>query len=280
MDLDLERFFDRVNHDRLMWLLSRRIGDTRVLRLIRSYLQSGIMRGGLTSQRTEGTPQGSPLSPLLSNIVLDELDKELERRGLSYVRYADDVKIFVSSEVAAIRVKHRVTEYITTKLKLKVNEQKSRICKGHELNFLGHSLLKDGTLGLSKQSEAKLKSKVKQITRRNRGVNMDQMIRELHIALKGWLQYFRFARMRKKMDVIDGWIRRKLRCVRLKQCKRTIGIVRWLRSLGMAEKRSWLTALSGKGWWRISNTPAVNEAMNIEWFVNQGYYSLSLHYNR
>lgn len=280
VDLDLERFFDRVNHDRLMWLLSRRIGDTRVLRLIRSYLQSGIMRGGLTSQRTEGTPQGSPLSPLLSNIVLDELDKELERRGLSYVRYADDVKIFVSSEVAAIRVKHRVTEYITTKLKLKVNEQKSRICKGHELNFLGHSLLKDGTLGLSKQSEAKLKSKVKQITRRNRGVNMDQMIRELHIALKGWLQYFRFARMRKKMDVIDGWIRRKLRCVRLKQCKRTIGIVRWLRSLGMAEKRSWLTALSGKGWWRISNTPAVNEAMNIEWFVNQGYYSLSLHYNR
>jgi RNA-directed DNA polymerase len=280
VDLDLEKFFDRVNHDRLMWLLSSRIGDKRVLTIIRSYLQSGIMKGGLTSQRTEGTPQGSPLSPLLSNIVLDELDKELERRGLSYVRYADDVKIFVSSETSATRVKHRITEYITTKLKLKVNEQKSRICKGYELNFLGHSLLHDGTLGLSEQSEARLKLKVKQITRRNRGVNMEQMLKELHIALKGWLQYFRFARMRKKIDVIDGWIRRKLRCVRLKQCKRTIGIVRWLRSLGMAEKRSWLTALSGKGWWRISNSPAVNEAMNKEWFVYQGYYSLSLHYNR
>lgn len=280
VDLDLEKFFDRVNHDRLMWLLSRRIGDNRVLALIRLYLQSGIMKQGLTSQRTEGTPQGSPLSPLLSNIVLDELDKELERRGLSYVRYADDVKIFVCSEMSATRVKHRITEYITTKLKLKVNDEKSRICKGYELNFLGHSLLQDGTLGLSKQSEARLKLKVKQITQRNRGVNMDQMIKELHIVLKGWLQYFRLARMGKKMEVIDGWIRRKLRCVRLKQCKRTIGIVRWLRSLGMTEKRSWLTGLSSKGWWRISNSPAVNEAMNKEWFVYQGYYSLSLHYNR
>jgi group II intron reverse transcriptase/maturase len=280
VDLDLEKFFDQVNHDRLMWLLSRRIGDRRILALIRLYLQSGIMKEGLTSQRTKGTPQGSPLSPLLSNIVLDEMDKELERRGLSYVRYADDVKIFVSSEVAAIRVKHRITEYITTKLKLKVNDEKSRICKGYELNFLGHSLLQDGTLGLSKQSEARLKLKVKQITRRNRGVNMEQMLKELQVVLKGWLQYFRFARMGRRIELIDGWIRRKLRCVRLKQCKRTIGIVRWLRSLGMAEKRSWLIGLSGKGWWRISNSPAVNEAMNKEWFANQGYYSLSLHYNR
>jgi RNA-directed DNA polymerase len=280
VDLDLEKFFDRVNHDRLMWLLSRRIGDNSVLALIRLYLQSGIMQGGLTSQRTEGTPQGSPLSPLLSNIVLDEMDKELERRGLSYVRYADDVKIFVRSEKAATRVKHRITAYITAKLKLRVNEQKSRICKGYELNFLGHSLLHDGTLGLSEQSEARLKSKVRQITRRNRGVNMEQMLKELQVALRGWLQYFKFARMGKKIDRIDGWIRRKLRCVRLKQCKRTIGIVRWLRSLGMSEKRSWLTALSGKGWWRISNSPAVNEAMNIEWFVYQGFYSLSLHYHR
>jgi len=131
--------------------------------------------------------------------------------------------------VAARRVKVRITEYITTKLKLKVNEQKSRVCKGHELNFLDHSLLQDGTLGLSKQSEARLKSKVKQITRRNPGVNMDQMVKELHIVLKGWLRYFRFARMRRKMEVIDGWIRRKLRCMRLKQCKKTIGIVSGVR---------------------------------------------------
>lgn len=280
VDLDLEKFFDEVNHDRLMWLLSTRIGDKRLLKLIRLYLQSGIMEGGLVSQRVKGTPQGSPLSPLLSNIVLDELDKELERRKLSYVRYADDVKIFVSSIVSAQKVKQKLTSYITQKLKLKVNEQKSKVCICYELNFLGHSILKDGSLGLSKQSEKRLRQKVKQITRRNRAVNIEQMLGELQIALKGWLQYFNRARMKSKLEAIDGWIRRRLRCVRLKQCKRVIGIVRWLRKLGMEEKRSWLTALSGKGWWRISNSPAINEAMSKNWFAKQGYYSLSAHYNR
>lgn len=280
VDLDLEKFFDKVNHDRLMWLLSKRIGDKVLLKLIRLYLQSGILKGGLVSQRTEGTPQGSPLSPLLSNIVLDELDKELERRSLSYVRYADDVKIFVRSKRSAGRVKGRITNYITGKLKLKVNEEKSNVCKGYELNFLGHSLLKDGSLGLSVASEKRLRSKVSYITRRNRAVNMWQMIRELSVVLKGWLQYFKYAKMSKRLENIDGWIRRKLRCLRLKQCKRKIAIVRWLRSLGIAEKRCWLTALSGKGWWRLSNSPAVNEAMSKEWFALQGYYSLATHYRR
>lgn len=280
VDLDLEKFFDQVNHDRLMWLLSTRIGDKRLLKLIRSYLQSGIMEDGLVSQRVKGTPQGSPLSPLLSNIVLDELDKELERRELSYVRYADDVKIFVSSAASAQKVKQKLSSYITEKLKLKVNEQKSKVCLCYELNFLGHSILKDGSLGLSKQSENRLRQKVKQLTRRNRAISLEQMLDELHVALKGWLQYFKRARMKSKLEAIDEWIRRRLRCVRLKQCKRTIGIVRWLRKLGMAEKRSWLTALSGKGWWRLSNSPAVNEAMGKDWFAKQGYYSLSVHYNR
>lgn len=280
VDLDLEKFFDRVNHDRLMWLLSRRIADKVLLKLIRSYLQSGILKGGLVSQRREGTAQGSPLSPLLSNIVLDELDKELERRGLSYVRYADDVKIFVSSKRSADRVKQRISSYITTTLKLKVNEQKSKVCKGYQLNFLGHSLLKDGSLGLSLDSEQRLRNKVRHITRRNRAVNMWQMIRELQVVLQGWLHYFRYATMTRRLENIDGWIRRKLRCVRLKQCKRKFTIVKWLRSLGMAEYRCWLTALSGKGWWRLSNSPAVNEAMNKEWFALQGYYSLATHYRR
>jgi RNA-directed DNA polymerase len=280
VDLDLEKFFDQVNHDRLMWLLSTRIGDKRLLRLIRRYLQGGIMEGGLVSQRIKGTPQGSPLSPLLSNIVLDELDKELERRKLSYVRYADDVKIFVSSAAAAQKVKQKLTDYITPKLRLKVNEQKSKVCLSYELNFLGHSILQDGSLGLSTQSEKRLRQKVKQITRRNRAVNLEQMLGELQVALKGWLQYFQRARMKSKLEALDGWIRRRLRCVRLKQCKRVSGIVRWLRSLGMEEKRSWLTALSGKGWWRLSNSPAVNEAMSKSWFAKQGYYSLSAHYHR
>lgn len=278
IDLDLEKFFDEVNHHRLLWMLSTRIGDKRLLQLIHRYLKAGVLQEGLTTQRIKGTPQGSPLSPLLSNIVLDELDKELERRGHSYVRYADDVKIFVSSKRSAEEVKARITKYISEKLKLKVNESKSRVCRSYELNFLGHSILKDGSVGLSKQSEARLKEKVRSVTRRNRGISLEEMIRELRTKLQGWLHYFRYARMRKKMESIDGWIRRKLKCFRLKQCKRTIGIVRWLRKLGVEETLSWRTALSGKGWWRLSNSPGPNIGMNKMWFAGQGYYSLSDNY--
>jgi group II intron reverse transcriptase/maturase len=275
VDLDLEKFFDEVNHHRLMWLLQTRIGDSRVLQLIHRYLKAGMMQGGLTEQRIKGTPQGSPLSPLLSNIVLDELDKELERRGHCYVRYADDVKIFVSSERRAKAVKRSITGYITERLRLKVNETKSRICRGYELNFLGHSILKDGTPGLSEASERRLKDTVRRLTRRNKGVSLEEIIGQLRTKLPGWLKYFRYARMNSKMEALDGWIRRKLKCFRMKQCKRRIGIVRWLRKLGVEESLSWRTALSGKGWWRLSNSPAVNIGMNKMWFAQQGYYSLS-----
>lgn len=278
IDLDLEKFFDEVNHHRLMWLLSTRIGDKRVLQLIHRYLQAGMLEEGLPEQRIKGTPQGSPLSPLLSNIVLDELDKELERRGNSYVRYADDVKIFVSSNERAKEVKASITKYIIEKLKLKVNQSKSRICRGYELNFLGHSILKDGSLGLSKQSEQRLKDKVREVTKRKRGISLEEMLGGLRTKLQGWLNYFRYAAMSKKMETIDGWIRRKLKCFRLKQCKRRIGIVRWLSKLGVEETLSWRTALSGKGWWRLSNSPALNIGMNKMWFVQQGYYSLSENY--
>lgn len=278
IDLDLEKFFDEVNHHRLMWLLSTRIGDRRVLQLIQRYLNAGMLQGALMEQRIKGTPQGSPLSPLLSNIVLDELDKELERRGHCYVRYADDVKIFVGSKRRAEEVKANITKYITQNLKLKVNEHKSRVCKGYELNFLGYSILSKGELGLSKQSEQRLKDKVREVTKRNRGISLEEMLKELRTKLQGWLNYFRYAKMSSKMEAIDGWIRRKLKCFRLKQCKRTIGIVRWLRKLGVEEKLSWRTALSGKGWWRISNSPALNIGMNKMWFAQQGYYSLSDNY--
>jgi RNA-directed DNA polymerase len=278
IDLDLEKFFDEVNHHRLMWLLSTRIGDQRVLRLIHRYLKAGMLAEGLTEQRIKGTPQGSPLSPLLSNIVLDELDKELERRGHSYVRYADDVKIFVSSKRRAEEVKASITRYITTKLKLKVNDSKSRVCRGYELNFLGHSILKDGSLGLSKESERRLKDKVRYITQRNKGISLEEMLQQLRTKMQGWLNYFRYAKMKSKLEVLDGWIRRKLKCFRLKQCKRTIGVVRWLRKLGVKEKLSWLTALSGKGWWRLSNSPGPNIGMNNMWFARQGYYSLHENY--
>lgn len=280
IDLDLEKFFDQVNHHRLMWLLGTRIGDERILKLIHRFLKAGLMEGGLVSQRTKGTPQGGPLSPLLSNIVLDELDKELERRGHSYVRYADDVKIFVGSQQAAERVKQTITRHITEKLILKVNETKSRICRGHELNFLGHSILSGGRIGLSEESEQRLKRKVRDITKRNRGISFEQVLHELHTKLHGWLLYFRHATMQKKIQRLDEWLKHKLRCYRLKQCKRVIGIVRLLRKLGVQEKLSWKTALSGKGWWRLSNSPALNIGMNNQWLIQQGYYSLTINYRK
>lgn len=278
IDLDLEKFFDEVNHHRLMWLLSTRIGAKGLLQLIHRYLKAGMLQDGLMEQRIKGMPQGSPLSPLLSNIVLDELDKELERRGHCYVRYADDVKIFVGSKRRAEEVKANITRYITQKLKLKLNEGKSRVCKGYELNFLGHSILTKGEIGLSKQSEQRLKEKVRALTKRSRGISLAEMLKQLRIKLQGWLNYFFYAKMSSKLEAIDGWIGRKLKCFRLKQCKRTIGIVRWLRKLGVEEKLSWRTALSGKGWWRISNSPALNIGMNKRWFTQQGYYSLSENY--
>jgi group II intron reverse transcriptase/maturase len=278
IDLDLEKFFDEVNHHRLMWMLSTRIGDQRVLQLVHRYLKAGMLQDGLTEQGIKGTPQGSRLSPLLSNIVLDEQDKELEKRGHLYVRYADDVKIFVGSEQRAKQLRASITKYITGKLKLKVNEIKSRICKGYELNFLGHSILKDWSLGLSKASEVRLKDKVREITKRSGGISLEDMLRVLRTKLQGWLNYFRYARMSSKLEVIDGWIRRKLKCFRLKQCKRKTGIVRWLRKLGVEETLSWRTALSGKRWWRLSNSPALSIGMNKIWFAHQGYYSLSENY--
>lgn len=274
IDLDLEKFFDEVNHHRLMWLLSRRIGDARVLNLIHRFLKAGLLQEGLMSQRTKGTPQGGPLSPLLSNIILDELDKELERRGHRYVRYADDVKIFVRSEASALRVKSRISKFIEGKLLLKVNDKKSRICKGYELNFLGHSILRNGQLGLSEQSEQRVKQKVKEITQRRRGVSLNQVLMELRRYLPGWLRYFKHAMMTRKMEHLDRWLRRKLRCYRLKQCKRVIGIVRMLRNLGVEQTLCWRTALSGKGWWRLSNSPGVNIGMSNQWLIENGYYSL------
>jgi hypothetical protein len=246
-----------------------------MLSLIRRILKTDILRDGLCSQRIKGTPQGSPLSPLLSNIVLDELDQELTRRNLDFVRYADDVQIFVGSQLSAERVQESIIRFIEEKMLLKVNRDKSGIKPSYKVNFLGHSLLRGGKLGLSKSSEERLKMKFKTITRRNRGVSFEQILRELEMLLRGWMQYFKYASMKSKLEKLDGWLRRRLKCYRLKQCKRVIGIVRFLLSLGVEKTLSWRTALSGKGWWRLSNSPALNIGMNSVWFAKQGYYSLS-----
>lgn len=278
VDIDLEKFFDKVNHQRLLWLMGTRIGDKRLLALISKILKTDILKGGLAEQRIQGAPQGSPLSPLLSNIVLDELDQELGRRGLSFVRYADDLQIFAGSHKAATRIQESITQFIENRMKLKVNREKSGTRPCYEVNFLGHSLLRGGKLGLSPKSEQRLKEKLRQITRRKRGVSFEQILKELKTTLHGWLLYFRYAQMKSKLTKIEGWLRRRLKCFRLKQCKRAIGIVRFLMKSGVEKTLSWRTALSGKGWWRLSNSPALNMGMNNQWFTRQGYYSLAENY--
>ena len=280
VDIDLSKFFDEVSHQRLMWLLGTRIGDKRLLNLIQKILKTGILEGGVESQRVKGTPQGSPLSPLLSNIVLDELDQELTRRGLSFVRYADDVKIFASSWVSATRIMESVSEFIEGRMHLKVNREKSGVRRCYDVTFLGYSLLYGGKLGLSKTSEKRLKDKIRLITGRNRGISFGEVLKELQLVMQGWLQYYRYAAMKQKLQKIEGWLRRRLKCFRLKQCKRAIGIVRFLRSLGVEKTLCWRTALSGKGWWRKSNSAATNIGMNNQWFAEQGFYSLTDNYEK
>jgi group II intron reverse transcriptase/maturase len=280
VDMDMKSFFDEVNHDRLMWQLSKKIGDQELLTLIRRYLQSGIMIGGVSTVRTKGTPQGSPLSPLLSNIVLDELDKELEHRGHCFVRYADDFSIFVRSQRASERVMESIRAYLTTKLKLKVNQEKSVCCESSKTIFLGHTILKDGTLTVANSSVERLKAKVRGITKRNRGRSLELVVSELTSVLRGWFNYFKHASCKRLLRNLDAWIRRKLRCYRLKQCKKTIAMKRFLRSQGVRSWQSWILALSGKGWWRKSGCPQAHQAMNLKWFAKLGLYNMSDNYEK
>ena len=274
VDIDLAKYFDTVNHDRLMHRLSEDIADKRVLKLIRSYLQAGIMRNGLVEQRQRGTPQGGPLSPLLSNIVLDELDKELERRGHKFCRYADDCQIYVGSEEAAYRVKESITEYLEQKLKLTVNREKSAATRVTERTYLSHRFGIDGTIHISKPAQTQMKTRVRQITKRNRGRELKVVIAELTQYLRGWQDYFKLAIRKSSMKRLDEWIRRRLRCYRLKQRKHRYGIATWLQQQGVTERNAWKLAMSDKGWWRLALTPQTNHAMPTKWFEELGLYSL------
>ncbi|MDI6815965.1 MAG: group II intron reverse transcriptase/maturase [Actinomycetota bacterium] len=240
VDIDIENFFDRVNHDILMARVARKVTDKRVLRLIRRYLTAGIMAGGITSPRTEGTPQGGPLSPLLSNVLLDELDKELERRGHAFVRYADDCNVYVRSEAAAERVMASITGFLKKRLKLKVNTQKSAASRPWKRKFLGYSMTwhKIPRLKVAPEAIARLKAKVKTIMRRGKGRSLGWIIDELTPLLRGWANYFRLAEVKGIFEELDGWIRRKLRCVLWRQWKRTYTRVKKLLSRGLSEKRA------------------------------------------
>ena len=277
VDLDLEKFFDKINHDRPMQRLSKGIGDKRLPRLINSYLQAGVMSGGLVEQRTAGTPQGGPLSPLLSNIVLDELDKELEKRGHSFCRYADDCNIYVRSKKAGERVMASIADFMEQKLKLKVNRSKSGVRHCSEVKFLGHALLPEGQIRIADASIKRLKDKVREITKRNRGVKFEQVIKELNPVIIGWTNYFRLAnRWLATLRDIDGWIRRRLRCYRLKQCGRKYTIFKFLRSLGIPENSSWNVVIYSQGWWSMTLKHATAKAMGINWFAQQGLRSILL----
>lgn len=274
VDMDLEKFFDRVNHDILMAKLAVRINDKRLLKIIRSFLKADIMREGVCIERIEGTPQGGPLSPLLSNILLDELDKELERRGHKFCRYADDCNIYVRSQRAGERVLESLKHFLGEKLRLKVNEAKSAVGKVTSRQFLGFRLLPNGKISLSGKSEERVKDGIRTLTKRSRGVSFSKVIEELNEKLRGWINYFKLIESHSKLEDLDCWIRRKLRCYRLKQRGKCKSLSNFLMGLGVPEENARKTASSGKGWWRIANAPALKQAMSNAWFDKQGLINL------
>jgi len=274
IEMDLEKFFDKVNHDRLMSVLSKKIRDKRVLQLIRSYLTSGIMEGGIVSQRQEGTPQGSPLSPLLSNIVLDELDKELELRGHSYVRYADDCSIYVRSKKSAERVLTSITKYIEQRLKLKVNREKTKISRPSKSSLLGFSFYKtskEWEIRISPKSIQRIMKKCKVITSRSNGKSIKEKINQLKPIVTGWINYFVIAKAKKVMQEIDGCIRTRLRMCRWKEWKRPKTRQRNLLELGINKQKAYEWSNSSKGYCRIAHSPILNRSLNNEYWSKQGY---------
>lgn len=275
VDIDLERFFDRVNHDILMSRLAKRIKDKRLLKITRRFLEAGMMMHGIHRDRSEGVSQGGPLSPLMSNLMLDELDKELERRGHKFCRYADDANIYVKSIRAGERVLLSVKQFLEKRLKLRVNDTKSGCAPVYDRQFLGYRLLSDGRLVIAPHSVKRIEDKVRKTTQRNRGVSLEQVIYELNQTLRGWINYFRFTAWNSQVAELDQWIRRKLRCYRLKQRKQGRSLYTFLTKLGVPAVSARVLTSSGKGWWRLSMSPPVSHAMNNAWFEKQGLVCLA-----
>jgi RNA-directed DNA polymerase len=276
VDLDLEKFFDRVNHDVLMSRVARKVKDKRVLRLLRRYLQAGVMVGGLVEPSREGTPQGGPLSPLLSNVLLDELDKELERRGHAFCRYADDCNIYVASQRAGERVKESITEFLAKRLKLKVNEEKSAVDRPWTRKFLGYSMTagKEPRLKVAPESEARMRLKLKEIFRRGRGWSIGRTIEELKRLLTGWSNYFKLSEVKAAFERLDQWIRRRLRCILWRQWKRTYTRAKNLMKRGLDKDRALKSAMNGRGPWWNAGASHMNHAFPKTYFDRLGLVSL------
>ena len=274
--------FDRVNHDVLMARVARKVGDKQVLRLIRRYLQAGLMQSGIETQRTEGTPQGGPLSPLLSNILLDDLDKELERRGHAFCRYADDCNIYVASKRAGDRVMASVTRFLLQRLKLTVNVAKSAVDRPWQRTFLGFSMTahKEPRLRVAPKSVVRFKGKLKDLLRRGRGRNIARTVKDLTPVVRGWIGSFRLAEAEGLFEELDGWTRRKLRCVLWRQWKRPPTRKARLMQRGLAEERARASASNGRGPWWNAGASHMNDAFRAVYFANLGLPSLQMEHRR
>ena len=283
VDMDLEKFFDRVNHDILLNLLSRRVKDKRVLRLIGRYLRSGVMANGMVSPSDEGMPQGGPLSPILSNILLDELDKELERRGHSFVRYADDCSIFVRSPRAGERVLRSIDKWLRGKLRLKLNPAKSGVRTMRTYTLLGFSFYgsqRGVRLRISAKAYARLKSKLRHLTRRNWPLSMAERLDRLKLYLRGWLHYFAVADAKGALRRIDEWLRARVRMCLWKQWKVPKARMSNLVKMGIPKWQAYQWANTRAGYWRIAHSPILQRSLSIGKLQQMGYYSLSAEYAR
>jgi RNA-directed DNA polymerase len=271
VDIDLEKFFDKVNHDRLMSTLAKRIEDKRMLKVIRAYLNAGVMEGGLVKLAQEGTPQGGNLSPLLSNIVLDELDKELEKRGHLFVRYADDSNIYVKSARAGERVMKSVTKFITEKLKLKVNEAKSAVDKPSKRRFLGYSFTNEASprIRIAPKSLKRFKERIREITNRNRGISLMRMVKELMEYVRGWMGYYRYCQTPSILEQLSSWIRRRIRCYIWKQWKTFANRAAMLIKRGVSEKIAYASARA-PGLWVASHSESLQVALPNSYFARIG----------
>lgn len=276
VDLDLEKFFDRVNHDVLMARVARKVKDKRVLRLIRRYLQAGLMMDGLMTAREMGTPQGGPLSPMLSNILLDEFDKELERRGHAFCRYADDCNIYVRSRRAGERVMASVTKFLVEQLRLTVNVTKSAVDRPWNRSFLGYSMTfhTKPRLRVAAKSADRLRDKLRTVFRQGRGRSVGTTVETLTPILRGWINYFRLSQVKGSFEELDGWVRRRLRCILWRQWKKPPTRMRKLRERGLDETRAWHSANNGRGPWWNAGASHMNHAYRKSFFDALGLISL------
>lgn len=277
VEMDLEKFFDTVNHDYLMQRIANRITDKEVLRLIRRYLQAGIMENGVAVRSEEGTPQGGPLSPLLANILLDELDKELEERGHKFVRYADDINIYVKTKKAAERVKEGISEYLEKKLKLRVNKEKTKVKTPTGTKILGFSFWKSQskwTIRIALSSVEKIKNKLRELTDRSWSISMKERIISINQLLQGWLNYFGIGRSKSAIVHIEELLRTRLRVIRWKEWKRTSTRIRELINLGISARRAYQYANTRKGYTRTAHSPILMKSLTIDYFKVLGLFPL------